>query len=36
MRAGEAVPAPVAVDVTVNGGFVSQNRPVPKEIADFL
>jgi len=36
VRAGEAVPAPVAVDVTVNGGFVSQNRPVPREILDFL
>jgi len=35
-RAGEPVPAPVAVDVTVNGGFVSQNRPVPREILDFL
>ncbi len=36
VRAGEPVPAPVAVDVTVNGGFVSQNRPVPAELADFL
>jgi hypothetical protein len=35
-RAGEPVPAPVAVDVTVNGGFVSQIRPAPAELPDFL
>ena len=29
-RAGEPVPAPVAVDVNVNGGFVSQIAPVAR------
>jgi len=33
VRAGE--PAPVAVDVTVDGGFVSQNRRVPTELPDL-
>jgi hypothetical protein len=36
VRAGELVPAPVAVDVTVNGGFVSQNLRVPVELPDLL
>ena len=36
VRAGEPVPAPVAVDVTVNGGFVPQNRPAPVEVPDWL
>jgi hypothetical protein len=35
-RAGEPVPAPVALDVTVDGGFVSQNRPAPTELPDLL
>ncbi len=35
IRAGEPVSAPVAVDVTVDGGFVSQNRRVPAELPDL-
>jgi len=34
-RAGEPVPAPVAVDVSVDGGFVSQNRSGAMELPDF-
>lgn len=34
-RAGEAVPAPAAVDVSVDGGFVSQNRSGATELPNF-
>ncbi len=35
VRAGEPVPAPVAVDVTVDGGFVSRNPPVRVALEDL-
>lgn len=36
LRAGKPVPTPVAVDVTVDGGFVSQNPLGPTELPNTL